>query len=54
MRVSRAQARLCRRGRSQVATLWIPAFAGMTGVESGNDGVEIENGGAESEKVSAH
>ena len=24
------------------ATVWIPAFAGMTGVENGNDGVRTE------------
>ena len=26
------------------AIVWIPAFAGMTGVEGGNDGVEVEGG----------
>ena len=27
-----------------VGHLWIPAFAGMTGVEIGNDGVKIGRG----------
>ena len=27
------------------AALWIPAFAGMTGVEGGNDGITIGNDG---------
>ena len=53
MRVTRASAALLAGVPTAFATLWIPAFAGMTGVESGNDGVgsendrvEIRNGGA--------
>ena len=33
--------------RTASPDLWIPAFAGMTGVEIGNGGAEIGNDGAE-------
>ena len=33
-------------GTGELAAVWIPAFAGMTGVEGGNDGVKIGNNGA--------